>query len=370
MVDLTTSHYSTGTASVADGGTVVTGHGTAWSGAVRPGDLFGTHVGLPIRILSVDSNTSLTLAHEWPGATQTASAYEIQRTPYDVGYRKAIEDLVTGIAEGNLPMFAALVAAANKLPYFDSSASMAVTDLSAFARTLLDDASAASARNTLDVAQKQENTADATVGRGLIVGAFGLGGDGETIPDNDYNKAVRTGFYRGPGAGAVNGPPRTAIYGTLIVAKRSSSITQIAMIGVAGSAIPNIFAFRGSNDNGASWSPWADLVPEYGSNANGSYVRFPDGTQICFVRFTPAALVWTQSSAGNYYSESYVLNWPATFASSPLISTGSEDYRARNCDALIGGYGLDYCSVYFTSQNNSTAGSNPSAHLIAIGRWF
>lgn len=91
--------YQTGTASVATGSKIVTGANTFWKGRVSPGDLFGSHQGLGIRIVDVEDG-QLTLAHDWPGRPQTASLYEIQLVPDSVRAQETTRLLLEKMQQG------------------------------------------------------------------------------------------------------------------------------------------------------------------------------------------------------------------------------------------------------------------------------
>lgn len=67
--------YSTGTVSLTNGSTTVTGTGTSWIGAVRAGDLFLGPGGAAYAIASVNSATSITLLRPWAGSTASGQPY-------------------------------------------------------------------------------------------------------------------------------------------------------------------------------------------------------------------------------------------------------------------------------------------------------
>ncbi len=71
--------YNVGTVAVTSGSQIVTGTATGWTNQVRPGDLFmldGTRLG---EVLTVDSNTQMTLRRPWGGNTLTEQTYAISR---------------------------------------------------------------------------------------------------------------------------------------------------------------------------------------------------------------------------------------------------------------------------------------------------
>lgn len=88
-VDLTTADYTTGTVSVTNASTTVTGSGTSWTSSMAgrfikftPSDTAANNGdGLWYEIASVESGTSLTLVKEYGGATASGSvAYTIGQT--------------------------------------------------------------------------------------------------------------------------------------------------------------------------------------------------------------------------------------------------------------------------------------------------
>ena len=97
-------------------------------------------------------------------------------------------------------------------------------------------------------------------------------------------------------------------------------------------------------------------LPERGSNANGEYVRFPDGTQICTHSLTTSssgAVTWT---------------FPAAFIAAP-------DSVHSNGNAASAGRFVTYASPTTTSTDvhgwsDATTRSTTNVSITAIGLWF
>lgn len=103
-------------------------------------------------------------------------------------------------------------------------------------------------------------------------------------------------------------------------------------------------------------------IIERGSNANGEFVRFADGTQMCFFVKPVGQLTQWSYNFRNF-------TWPAPFAAVPVISVSLD--------------GIGNPGEWFTmsAEQRSTSGfvgvlvtssttSSPTLQVIAIGRWF
>lgn len=101
----------------------------------------------------------------------------------------------------NLTALSGATAATNTFPYWNSATTMLASPITAFGRSLIDDADAAEARTTLGlgtgaVVNVTTSATDTTAGRVLKVGDFGIGTDSQ--PTNIDPNTVRYGSVMGP----------------------------------------------------------------------------------------------------------------------------------------------------------------------------
>lgn len=104
----TITWYGDGTATAVIGSKVVTGTGTGWLSEIggltpiKAGDKFGIHVGRPIVIEEIVSDTELRLADEWQGPDQTDAPYKVELTNPAIAAVEAMRRLLAQLANGTL----------------------------------------------------------------------------------------------------------------------------------------------------------------------------------------------------------------------------------------------------------------------------
>ncbi len=348
-------YYETGTASIEQGQKVVTGQGTAWSQIVRRGDDFGKHVGRPIPIASVDSDTQITLAFPWPGPTQTAAPYRVTFTPYELNYRQAYPEIDRLLTTGNVSALAGLVGAANKVPMFTGPGVLDLVELAAGAFR--------------DVTT---NATDETAGRLLKVGDninfYGLRDFGayytpsanrniDTVPAGDV------GLYSTSNPG--NFPPGATFFWISTQRTYVNDAKFQRAIAYSGSGVREpVEWFRvASGDN--TYGPWRSLIPLRGSNANGEYTRYPDGTQTCTGRIT--------LTGGAGPTISALWTFPASFSEPPectQLTIGAPAGGTRERSYWSGSVSNAGVTLSQSMNVNFPDPTSQEVMVTAIGRWF
>ncbi|MFG6604621.1 MULTISPECIES: pyocin knob domain-containing protein [unclassified Sulfitobacter] len=216
----------------------------------------------------------------------------------------------------------------------------------------------------------QTDYGDTTADRLLMVGAFGLGGTTGLPPDgNNANNAVRPGFYCLTNTSANNPAGNTSV----LRVERSYNVIVQEVVNVGGS--PRKWSRR-STDHGANWGAWdvqtatlvgtvsqsggvpTGAVIQRGSNGNGEFMRFADGTQICWATAAPsgADAVWV---------------FPAAFSTtSHLCFTGA---GRTGTDASFVSFRNAASTASVEYNHWSHAGArldNLGVSLVAHGRWY
>ena len=186
---------------------------------------------------------------------------------------------------------------------------------------------------------------------GIMAGSF----------DFDADSAVELGAYH---MGEQMGQPGIGTGQLLTIGQGAGS---------AGSSVSQIY-IRDIEDEmyfrrktGETWGDWiqANEIVESGENSNGRYVRFSDGTQICWLVKTYQNIAVT-SAYGPIYRQSDNISWqhPASYIEIPSFVVQSNYHASMAyCNAVS----LSQAQFKFAHVVSTT--TSPTAYLLSIGKW-
>ncbi len=211
-----------------------------------------------------------------------------------------------------------------------------------------------------------QSAVDSTAGRLLKVGDYGLGGLTPTIGNAAVvDNSIAPGFYNFDSTGISTGGPAGVIVGLLIHSRRTSAGGETqTIISEAGSAGTGAI-FTRSRTTGA-WSAWrAGGGIERGSNANGEFMRCPDGTQICWRSNLSAATVNTADGT-LFRSANVSWTFPAAFSVAPAVSGA----QCSDADCFVSMITPSTTAVTARVRSTVTKAVAVTFGLSAVGRWY
>ncbi|WP_241526955.1 MULTISPECIES: pyocin knob domain-containing protein, partial [unclassified Pseudomonas] len=192
----------------------------------------------------------------------------------------------------------------------------------------------------------------------LAAGDFGVGAT-NLVTCTDANAVAANGdllVY----PGTLNGP-NPGVYGTLRTSfydKSTGNWTQLIL-----STANNKMFYRGCV-NGAIQS-WMQVNEEFITNANGSAIKFSDGTMICW-NIAPTRSATTIGAGNVWVSPTFVFTFPAAFVVAPLISVGAVNSPNGSAWGSSSYSTATECRGAMFSAYN---GLEAYPQYIAIGRW-
>ena len=244
-----------------------------------------------------------------------------------------------------------------------------------------------------------QSSTDNTVGRLLKFGDFGLGEAVSLESTDNLNNLTASGLYYSSTGGnaAGNNYPIISAGSLLNIRRSSTNWTQQFLSHGRSSDAAGLRQFSRSYGN-AGWGPWVEImhqgvmvgtvsqsggvptgaVIQRGSNGNGEYVRFADGTQICTRSFDLGSIIANGSGtyASPYHTNAGSVTYSAAFVALPILSFSFPTPGGVGVSGRIlvtAGFddsttGLGNFRVARLSADST--GANAVGTLTAVGRWF
>lgn len=106
---------------------------------------------------------------------------------------------------------------------------------------------------------------------------------------------------------------------------------------------------------------------EKGTNANGTYIKFPDGTMICYGRVTLNALNMQNAWGSLFISAELPTTFPATFFAPPAVSVTMANLTGDG--AIWMNQRSDVSSFNGRFVRGTALTFNGTMGWMAVGRW-
>lgn len=117
-------------------------------------------------------------------------------------------------------------------------------------------------------------------------------------------------------------------------------------------------------------APTGSIV-ERGSNANGEYVKFADGTMECWMSISVTDQAIDTVYAGGVYQGTRTWSFPASFSGVPVVTPGAFRWgSAANWSSLAGTPSGSTATLRGFDMVARAAGTAVQISAHAIGRWF
>jgi len=391
---------SSGTVSVTNGSTTVTGTGTSWYGGLQNGWGFVGPDGRVYEILTVDDATTLTLKTPYQGATASGQIYAAFPTgSLTADLTAALQALIANyqgvydtVGQGRFPGEVVFDGDRDTGMGNPSSNEVALKAGGGWQLRL----KGGQASGAAVQADNGDVAGDAKLVRmgGALAAALSRGGQyqGASAAYNiDDALPGQAGLVSVSNPGTwPSGNNGTFAWLTTQRIYSGETVLQRATFGYQSTGTPAtpVTFERIRSWDGSAWSSWSKVysqasvlgtvsnsggtptgaVIERGSNASGEYVRFADGTQICI---SPDWSEDVTTAAGALYRNATPTTWtfPASFYSSNGLTghvgvTGNSETHWGVMRTLSGG-----TDAQITMFGHSPF-TNRTVRAMAIGRWF
>jgi hypothetical protein len=317
--------YRSGTVSVAQNSNAVIGTGSSFLANARVGDAFRGPDGGWYEVINIASDTSMAIAPNYQGATNADGVYAL--APMQ-GYVKESADALRSLVNQFGTKLAALGTTGNyEILPLNKGGTGGTTQ--------------AEARTSLGLGSVSiESTVPVNKG--------GTGGTDQAT--------ARTGL----GLGSV------ATESTVPISKGGTGATTAALARAALQLKNASLADILGTVSQAAGIPTGAII-EKGSNSSGEYVRYADGTQICW--YSGQGLTASTGAVGNLFGSTVnTWNYPISFA------TGSEPVFMGACNSgpswLVPSGPPNSISASWQRLTSYSDGTGRASRFFAIGRWY